>query len=144
MADQLILDGIRPTELPSLPTSPSPFPSTSSSLSNPRDLKVTYISRHQYSTNPSPPKNSKPTPVSFPSPATHNLEQRPTRTLCIFCRWQRSQFPLEALKSNLLIQVVVSVMLPYAEIVFFFFTISVVVPPIKTLLTTGPTLIHGF
>lgn len=36
-------------------------------------------------------KGSKPYPVAYPPPSTHSLEQRPTRTLCIFCCWQRSQ-----------------------------------------------------
>jgi len=98
VVDQLILDGIHSSELAPSPTLPSPFPSASSYLSNPPDLKVAYISCPQYSTSQSPPKNSKPTPVSYPPPATHNLEQRPTRTLCIFCRWRRSQAPLEATK----------------------------------------------
>jgi len=48
--------------------------------------KVIYIPRAN-----SAPKGSKPCPVAYPPPSTHLLEQRPTRTLCIFCRWQRSQ-----------------------------------------------------
>ena len=93
VADQLILDGIHLSEqaLSLIHSSPSP----SSFLSVPilRELKVPYISHSHNSSTPGHflPKNSKPTPVSFPPPFSHSLEQRPTRTLCIFCHWQRSQ-----------------------------------------------------
>ena len=48
--------------------------------------KVIYIPRAN-----SAQKGSKPCPVAHSPPSTHLLEQRPTRSLCIFCRWQRSQ-----------------------------------------------------
>ena len=98
VADQLILDGIRLTEQATPPISSSP--PSSLSIPIPQELKVPYISRSNYSANCFPPKKSKPTPVAFPPPSAHSLEQRPTRSLCILCRWQRSQvlFKLEAVK----------------------------------------------
>ena len=93
MANQLFLDGIHLSEqAPSLIHS-SPLHSFSLSVLIPPELKVPYISCSQNCSTPGhfPPTNSKPTPVSFPSPFTHSLEQRPTLTLCTFCRWQRSQ-----------------------------------------------------
>ena len=43
-------------------------------------------------------KGSKPCPVTYPLPLSHTLEQRPTRTLCVFCRWRRSQDSSRRLK----------------------------------------------
>lgn len=98
VVDKLILNGIRLSEQKlSLISSSSP---PSLYIPIPRELKVAYISRSSNSINRLPPKKSKPTPVTFPPPITHNLEQRPTRSLCLLCRWQRSQviLKLEAVK----------------------------------------------
>lgn len=99
VADQLILDGIRLSEQLPLPTTPSPYSFSSSYVPNLPVPKVTYISHARDSTGPFPSKNlTQPTPVSFPLPGTHRLEQRPTRTLCILCHWQRSQVLLAVAK----------------------------------------------
>ena len=98
VADELILYGIHLTEQATSPISSSPLSSLSIPL--PRELKVLYISRSNTSANRFPPKKSKPTLVAFPPRSAHSLEQRPTRLLCILCRWQRSQvlLILEAIK----------------------------------------------
>jgi len=67
--------------------SSSPLPPSSVGLP-PSHSPTRYIHRPS-SRFTSLAKNSKPFPVSPPLPATHALEQRPTFSLCIFCRWKR-------------------------------------------------------
>ena len=43
-------------------------------------------------------KRSKPLLKSFPLPNTHTIKQRPTNTLCIFCRWKRLEHRAQAAK----------------------------------------------
>ncbi|RPA91850.1 hypothetical protein L873DRAFT_1780403 [Choiromyces venosus 120613-1] len=99
VADKVIHEGIRLNETEtslqsglSSPNSPRPVP---------REPKVTYIphthrSHHTLRTDsrtgPTPAAfpPPRPTPVTFPPPEAHTLEQRPTRTLCLLCHWQRS------------------------------------------------------
>jgi len=96
VADQLIHSGITHSEevtvIPSVgPIDISP-PNAFPSIPAPREPKVTYIRRAQSShTTTAPTLRPQPTPVTFPPPSSHTFEHRPTRTLCLFCRWLRAE-----------------------------------------------------
>jgi len=100
VVDQLIHTGIHLNETATSP--PGRLSSPPSLRLVPREPKATYIPRTRGSC-PTPSKDSGPTPatfpppgptpVTFPPPEAYTLEQRPTRTLCLLCRWHRTQDP---------------------------------------------------
>ena len=96
VANQLIHSGITQSEevtvIPSVGPINVPPPRTFSAVPTPREPKVTYIRRAQSSHTTTAPKlGPRPTPVTFPPPLSHIFEHRPTRTLCLFCRWLRAE-----------------------------------------------------
>jgi hypothetical protein len=78
LSSKLISTGIK--ELEELFCTTSERGSASSSISISHLDRTPYISKH----------STAPSPIHFPAPSTHHLEGRPTRTLCLFCRWKRT------------------------------------------------------